>query len=94
MQIIKAKKDAKEFVEDLKEIKDYDGLHRFIFWDPELNVGGKHGWTEIMYYSNTGAFFRYGEGQGWHDQIATRMDEKETIEFVWENRKYINAELR
>ena len=87
MREFKTKQNAKEF---LSEIKKYING----FWFRDLNCSYSNCSTRIKYEQDKSLYSLYSEGVGWSDILPTYLNETEMLNFVWENRKLINATIK
>ena len=97
MKVIKKKTDAQAFVAALKRgsvgDEDINGDIVFRFHDPYLSYHLR-GWTKIGYCKQRDSFWNFSAGVGWSDQSLTWLgNEEKAIDWVWRNRKPINAAL-
>ena len=86
-KIISTKKDAEKFANLIaKAVKEANFLAGFTYhWDKGVtNIG----------YSKDGFFWIYSSGQGWSDMETTHKDKDEIIKWIWNERKWINKELK
>lgn len=76
---IKTKNDAREFVKRIK--RSYTEIDPFVF-------DNAYEWREWIYYEN-GEFWTESYNRGFQQPPETETEEH-LIDYVWENRKYIN----
>lgn len=93
MLVIKTLNDARTFIEYFNTYAETDvnsGNRVFTFENGSLFCGGKSGKTN--FYRKNGKYYHYNYGMNWHDKSADEVDEPH--KFVWNNRKWINAQLK
>ena len=82
--MIKTKKDAKSFIEKIKNGKD------FHFYNENIDMLG-HGTTEYSWENRY--FSSYNFGSGWEDQVIAYFTEEDFLEKIWDERHYINKAI-
>ncbi|WP_409294306.1 hypothetical protein V1498_13910 [Peribacillus sp. SCS-26] len=92
MKSIVSKKDIDIFLNQFKEITDFDEegrKHYLVFQDIQRNGD----WT-LMHYEAEGKWTLHGKGPGYCDPEETELSKEELTGFVYKNRKYINREIK
>jgi len=98
MKPIKNKKDISLFIESFETIaqRDEQGNKLYFVFEDRKRSGQ---WTLMKYPTNT--FSVHGLGEEIHgateaycDENETTLDEKELIQFLWDNRGALNEKIR
>ena len=92
MLVIRTLNDVKSFIDNFNtyaEIDENDGTYVFSFENGNLCCVGI-GITN--FYKSDEQFYHYNYGRNWRDKSADELSNPH--KFVWENRKWINAQLK
>lgn len=90
--VLKSKKDIEQFSTDFPQIASYDEQgkkHYFVFEDKQRN--GQ--WT-LMFSDDQKAWTVHGKGETYCDPDEKLLEQKEVVQFIWNNRGSVNKVLR
>lgn len=88
---VKTKKDIQQKLNTFADWAEFDTVgkkHYFVFKDTKRN-----GLWTIMQYQD-GLVTRHGRGEDYSDNGEEVLSEKQCVDFLWENRKYVNESLK